>query len=85
MNIYCTYVCVQRMEFSWSDKSKDFERYERPALDFGVKQPVTIHLAGESRKNELDQYTSLEETKWRETLVVDDTRSVAYCMELLMI
>jgi hypothetical protein len=65
---------VERLQFPWDEKEKDFELHRKPPLDFGVSYPPTIHLAGDSRKKELGDFLDKEEEKWTQSLVVSDTR-----------
>ncbi len=41
-------------------------------MDFGIKHPVTIHLAGNTRLNELKQYEQKQWRRWINKVVVDD-------------
>lgn len=59
------------MQFSWQNRDKDFELYKKSPLDFGSSPPVTIHLAGEQRKKEIDWFKEKEFEKWHSKLVVD--------------
>lgn len=61
------------MEFSWQNRDEDFELYRKPPLDFGSSPPVTIHLPGEQRKKEIDQFKQKELEKWNSKVVVDQT------------
>ena len=55
--------------FSWNERSSDFMTPQKiPA----PSHPVTIHLAGKRRAEEVQQYASLEGAKWRSKLVVDN-------------
>lgn len=61
------------MQFSWQERDKDFELYKKAQLDFGSSPPVTIHLAGEQRKKEIEQFKQNELEKWHSKLVVEKT------------
>ena len=50
------------------------ERYRQPPVDFGVTYPATIHLAGETRKKELEECNTQQKKCWQSKVVVDDTR-----------
>ena len=52
----------------------DLDRYRPCPLDFGVKHPVTIHLAGGSRLKELKQYEEKQWNKWMGKVVVNDIK-----------
>ena len=61
------------MEFSWGKRDEDFELYRKAPLDFGSSPPVSIHLAGEQRKKEIDQFKQKEHEKWHSKVVVDQS------------
>ena len=61
------------MEFSWQRRDEDFELYRKPPTDFGSSPPATIHLAGEQRKKEINQFKQKECEKWNSKLVVDQS------------
>ena len=67
---YCTYL---RLEFGWERHSDDFERWKAPPTSIGPAPPTTIHLAGESRRRELQECLDREHDIWRKKLVVADT------------
>ena len=62
-----------RLEFSWDKRGEDFERWKAPPTFLGPAPPTTIHLAGESRRRELQQWLDREHLKWCDRLVVKDT------------
>ena len=74
--IFC-FVC-SRLEFSWERRGEDFERWKAPPISIGPAPPTTIHLAGESRRRELQDWTNEEHKKWTERLVVKDTMFHTY-------
>ncbi|KAL5263744.1 hypothetical protein ACHWQZ_G004965 [Mnemiopsis leidyi] len=55
--------------FSWNERGRDFSTPRRVPTP---SHPVTIHLAGKRRAEELQQHTSQEEDIWRSKLVVDN-------------
>ena len=57
--------------FSWNERGRDFATPKRLPTP---SHPVTIHMPGKRRAEELQQYTSEEEKKWRSKLVVDNER-----------
>ena len=63
-----------RVHFPWDERKQNFESYTRPPVDFGVHHPMTIHLAGDSRKKELGEFLDEEKETWSAKLVVSDTR-----------
>ena len=73
--MHCMCVCIMcREKIPWKYRDTDFERYQQPPVDFGVQHPATIHLAGESRKRELEEYEAKLHKSWQSRLVVTDTR-----------
>ena len=62
-----------RMQFSWDEREKDFERYRPPPPCFSPTPPITIHLAGESRAKELADFNQREHEMWQAKLVVENT------------
>ena len=60
-----------RMEFSWDEREADFERYRRPPCISPIP-PSSIHLAGQSRANELAEFTQKERETWQSKMVVDN-------------
>ena len=71
MILFLLFLC--RLEFSWGDRKADFERYQRPPLYISPTPPLSIHLAGQSKDNELADFTRKEKEIWRSKVVVDDT------------
>ena len=63
-----------RLHFGWERRSEDFERYNPPPLTFGTPPPITIHLAGESRAQELRETVEKEEEIWRSKVIVKETQ-----------
>ena len=57
--------------FSWNERGGDFSTPRKLPTP---SHPVTIHLPGKRRAEELRQYTSLEEVKWRSKVVVENER-----------
>ena len=55
--------------FSWNERGKDFTTPRKVPTP---SHPVTIHMPGKRRAEELQLYTSEEERKWRSKLVVDN-------------
>jgi len=55
--------------FSWNERGLDFRTPRRVPTP---SHPVTIHLPGKRRAEELQLYTSEEERKWRSKLVVEN-------------
>lgn len=64
------------MLFSWEKRDEDFELHKKSPLDFGSSPPITIHLAGEQRKKEIDQFKQKECEKWHSKLVVVDQSAI---------
>lgn len=62
------------MTFNCNNWNRDFERYRHPPVYFGTRYPVTIHLAGDSRKSEMKSFQLKENEKWKVNIVVDDTQ-----------
>lgn len=69
-------ICHYRLKFQWENRSHDFERYKQPTLYFGSQYPVTIHLAGERRKEEIKDFKDKESEKWKSKMVVG---SMQFC------
>ena len=57
--------------YSWNERGNDFTT---PRKLPPPSHPITIHLAGKRRAEEIQQYTSLENATWRSKLVVDSER-----------
>ncbi|EDV25838.1 uncharacterized protein TRIADDRAFT_23652, partial [Trichoplax adhaerens] len=64
---------LDRTFYSWPNKSDDFDLYRRPDPYFN-RQPVTIHLAGDSLRAESQRFLKDDQKVWEEKLVVKDTR-----------
>eukprot|EP00731_Ephydatia_muelleri_P003298 Em0001g3298a len=54
-----------------ADRNHDFDLYTRAPAHFGPAPPVSIHLAGDRRKEELGEKEREEEERWRARVVVD--------------
>ncbi|RDD42894.1 Uncharacterized protein TrispH2_004889 [Trichoplax sp. H2] len=64
---------LDRTFYSWPNRSDDFDLYRRPDPYFN-RQPVTIHLAGDSLRAESQRFLKDDQKVWEEKLVVKDTR-----------
>ncbi|XP_041347622.1 uncharacterized protein LOC121367489 isoform X2 [Gigantopelta aegis] len=64
---------LKRERFPWDYRHHDIELYRRPLPDFGVTQPMTIHLAGEKLRQEKLQEKLQDLKTWQSKIVVDDT------------
>ena len=70
---YVVMIVCSRMHFSWQKRDEDFELYRKPPLDFGSTPPITIHLAGEQRQKEIDEFTQKECEKWHSKVIAEQT------------
>eukprot|EP00794_Sanderia_malayensis_P005993 gene5993-6689_t len=63
---------VNRMEFSWDERSSDFDIWTKPKAFFGSSAPATIHLAGDTLAEERKKANDEEKDLWKKALVTDD-------------
>ncbi|XP_056000936.1 uncharacterized protein LOC130048351 isoform X2 [Ostrea edulis] len=64
---------LDRDKFPWLHRKYDLELYKRPQSCF-IREPVTIHLAGQKLKNEKIAALRKDQEVWRSKVVVEDTR-----------
>nr|XP_022302036.1 uncharacterized protein LOC111110021 isoform X1 [Crassostrea virginica]XP_022302037.1 uncharacterized protein LOC111110021 isoform X1 [Crassostrea virginica]XP_022302039.1 uncharacterized protein LOC111110021 isoform X1 [Crassostrea virginica] len=64
---------LDRDKFPWPHRRYDMELYQRPQSCF-IREPVTIHLAGQKLKEEKIAALKKDFEVWRSKVVVEDTR-----------
>lgn len=64
---------LDRDKFPWTHRRYDLELYKRPQSCF-IREPVTIHLAGQKLKEEKIAAFRKDLEVWRSKVVVDETR-----------
>lgn len=64
---------LDRDKFPWTHRRYDLELYKRPQSCF-IREPVTIHLAGQKLKEEKIAAFRKDLAVWRSKVVVDETR-----------
>lgn len=62
-----------RSIYSWHNRQDDFDLYKRPDPYFN-RQPVTIHLAGDTLEAESQRFRKDDQKVWEQKLVVKDVR-----------
>ncbi|XP_062581954.1 uncharacterized protein LOC134243735 isoform X3 [Saccostrea cucullata] len=68
---------LDRDKFPWLHRHYDMELYRRPQSCF-IREPVTIHLAGQKLKEEKLAALKKDMEVWRSKVVVDDTRQYVH-------
>lgn len=63
-----------RPHFSWDQRDEDFSLHYRVPPEFGPRPPISIHLAGQSRADEMRHFQQIASRDWESKVVVEDTR-----------
>ena len=64
---------LERDRFPWEHRKYDLELYKRPQTCF-IREPITIHLAGQKLKEERLAALRKDFETWKSKIVVNDTR-----------
>ncbi|KAL7842997.1 hypothetical protein AOLI_G00245090 [Acnodon oligacanthus] len=68
---------LTRSRWPWSQHHKDFELYIKPPAVFSPEPPISIHLAGESLRQEQLQAAHAQHSKWLMKILPDKGSAVS--------
>ncbi|CAH1265877.1 KIAA1257 [Branchiostoma lanceolatum] len=64
----------RRERYSWDERTSDLDLWKRPPLHFGSSAPITIHLPGKLREEEIMDAAMKDYEDWRSKIVPNDTQ-----------
>ncbi|XP_066284865.1 uncharacterized protein [Branchiostoma lanceolatum] len=64
----------RRERYSWDERTSDLDLWKRPLLHFGSSAPITIHLPGKLREEEIMDAAMKDYEDWRSKIVPNDTQ-----------